>query len=273
MSVVRPKFFWPKVITASNKGIRINNGVSDATVNIAEGTYYSAESLRAAVETAIQTHLATAKVYITVQNSAYSESDRSGKFFFVDTSLASWQLLAGHANFTSYDILGLYALTYSAASKTAYVQRAGTGAGVESGTKCIVAPNQHVNGWYPEVPPYEDTLPIRDRGMNVQTRSVAGQAKSLLETEVIERRWLFRFLAAHKTYQDFESNNTRLNEAVERLWANGYDRFRYFPDELSESNSLDYVLSAEAMKSFEPVRQFPKKALYEYVLEAWKYVS
>lgn len=272
MSIVRPKFFWPLTITTSNRGIRINNGVTDATVNIATGTYYSAEALRAAVETAVAGHCVGMRVLLSVYmktTGANYATDRSGKFVF-DWGGASFSLLAGHVAFTSYALLGFNALTYNSGSTSVYVQRNGTTENLT--TAIVVGSTQHQNGWYPEHPPSSDSLTVRDRGMHVTSRSVAGATKTLAEVELGERRWNFRFLEPHKTYEDFESTGTRTYEALERLWASGYDRFRYFPSEISESGYEDFVLEQDTMRRFEPTRQFPKRALYEFELRAWSYV-
>lgn len=269
MAIVRPKFFFPITVTASNKGIRVNDGVTDSTVNIAEGTYYSAEALRAAVETAITGALAAAKVYLSIYTKSGTYAvDRSGRFIF-EWGGATFTIKWSHVASTAYEILGATAVDVTCTTQSVTCQRNGSTSTVNS--KLVMTPYQHKNGFYPETPPAIDSLSIRDKGMNVTTRSVAGQQKTITEVELSERRWVFRWLEVHKTYKNLES--TRLYESLERLWESGYDRFRHFPDETSESSYTDFVLSQETARRWEPTRQFTKRALYEVELLAWTYVA
>lgn len=273
MSIIRPKFFYPVTISASNRGIVINAGAGDVTVNIAQATYTSAESLRAAVETAIQTVIAAAKVYLSVEyRPAAYVMDRSGRFIFYGNGTA-FTLKAGAAGFTAYEVLGFFAITYTSSTQSFAGQR--NAGGLElyaSATDVVIAPMQHQGGWYPTAPAEFDSLPIRDREMNVVTRAVSGQTKTVTEAELEERRWRFTFLESYKVYRTYEST-TRLYESFERLWDTGFEKFRFFPDELSESGYIDYVLTLEATRRYEPRRQVLKRGLYEVEVAAWKYVT
>lgn len=266
MAVVRPMFFWPLVLTASNNKLVVNNGTSDATITIAAGTYLSPYDLATALQTAISAHVVGLKVDFTIQNSRNVQSDRSGKFVFYSNG-SPFTIKAGDVLSTIYNILGFYALTY--ASGAIDVQLTG---GVKVDSAGVIAPRQHQNGWYPEIPPQTDTLLIRDRGMNVHTRAVAGQTKLITEVELGERTWRFQYLLPHKTYLSFEAAGVRANEAVENMWQNGSTKFRYFSDETSPTSGGDFVLSQDSARRFEPKRQFTKKGLYEFEFNAWSYV-
>lgn len=275
MAIIRPKFFYPLVINSSNQGIVINAGGGDVTVNIANATYTSAEALRAAIEAALVPVLASMKVYLSVYTrqtgSGLYATDKSGMFLFNSGGVA-FTLKAGAAGFNSYLALGFYALTYNSAAQSFTGQRNAGGLEAVSGTHIIAAPTQHQNGWYPQGPAEKDSLPIRDRDMSVTTRAVAGQAKTINEAELGERSWLFSFVEGRKVYRDFETT-ANLNESFERMWDTGYDKFRFYPDELSEAGGLDYSFTMEALRRFEPERQFARRGLYRFTLNAWKYVA
>lgn len=277
MAIIRPKFFYPLVINTSNRGIVINVGAGDVTVNIATGTYASAEALRAAVETAVQTVSATMRVYLSVYrrqaDASFYATDRSGRFIFDnDDAGVSFSLKAGDVAFTSYLVLGFFALTYTSSQQSFSAQRAGGGLQAVASDFIVAAPHQHMNGWYPEGPAERDSLPIRDRSMDVMTRAVAGQTKTVLETELGEREWRWSFVEGRKVYRDFEGSSNP-NESFERLWDTGYDKFRFFPDELSEGSYVDYSLTMEGIRRFEPGRQFVRRGLYQFTMNAWKYVA
>lgn len=267
MATIAPKFFWPLLINSGNRQLVVNNGVGDTTCSLANGTYASAEGLRAALETAIRVSVPTANVYLTIGDRV--QGTHSGRFL-IESGGNPIIVKAGDALSNGYLWMGFFALTYNVgAVSNVLVQKNGV---VSTFTgNAIIAPNQHQNGWYPQVPAREDTLPVRDRSMNVTTRAVAGQTKTILEVELSERAWVFAHLEGWKTYKDLETTNTA-NQAIERLWEFGYEKFRFFPNEVSEAGFIDYALTQDTARVFKPTRQFLKRGLYEFELLAWKYV-
>lgn len=246
MSIVIPKFFWPLAITASNKTFKVDIGGGTVTITITEATYLSAVTFAAALQTALQT--------VNI-NFTCSFSVSTGILTIYYT--APWTYIGSGS--TLGPPVGLFNVNQIAT--------------LVAGSYNVTGSFQHANGWYPTTPPREDSLPIRDRQMNVVTRAVSGQTKFLIETELSNREWEFAWLAPEYTYKDFEGSTSNKNKAIERLWEDGYAKFRYFPARTSESNPIDYVLDLKTIQLFRPERQFIRKALYRVKLTAWAYVS
>jgi hypothetical protein len=254
MTIALAKMFWPLTINSSNRNIAIRQtGSTQYTATIATNTYLSAESLRAAVQTAIQAVGGGA-----VFNNMAVTVNSVGKFVFTDSLDPAFSFDWNRGGFTNsaVSILGFYALNYDSA-------------GVP---KVVTAPKQHTNGWYADVATIDDSLPIRDREADTVTVALSGQTKFITESELTQRKLVFGHLKPEKTYIAYETGDLA-NQAIENLWANGRARFRYWPDGSVEATSYDYVLDLDTIKKFAPRRQFRKKALYEVMLGCRGYVA
>lgn len=242
MSIVKPKVYWPLVISASNRNIAIRlTGSTQYTATIATGTYLSAELLRAAVQTAIAAVGGGA-----VFNLMAVTIDSTGHFVFTDAfSTFSFDWNRGGFTNSAVSILGFFALNYDSAGSP----------------KTLTAPKQHSNGWYGPNAVEDDTRNIRDREANTVTTSLDGQNKFISENEVIRREISLHFLPPEKTYIADETGNNG-GQAIENWWADGYARFRYWPDAATEGTWADYVFNMETMKQFQPERMNKHKALY-----------
>lgn len=244
MSIIKPKVFWPITIDSTNRVIPFHEATAgNLSCNIATGTYLSAVLLAAAIQTAMRAaHANVNALNVTVST--------AGLFTFVNATAIKfrWSVTTNSV----YLILGYTAVDTSPATTQTAI-------------------NQHKNGFYSTVATADDTLPIRDTSMDVVTRTVAGQTKFLAEQELTKRRLVFRWLNPEKTYIAFES--TYVNQAIERWWADGKARFRYWPDGLTEGTSLDYVFDLETIMEFKPKRQKTNKGIYEVEFGLFGYVA
>jgi hypothetical protein len=128
---------------------------------------------------------------------------------------------------------------------------------------------QHQNGWYPERPCVFDSREEYER-VAAGTVALSGAIKSVVYGSPQEtRRVDFAWLPEWKTKIAREGTHT--NEAIERLWKDGYARFRYWPDATVEGTYIDVALDGEALKRFSPGRD-DKMQLYAYTLSMRKFV-
>lgn len=243
MAFALPKVFWPLIISASNRNIAIRlTGSTQYTATIATGTYLSAESLRSAIQTAIQAVGGGA-----VFNTLVVTVDATGHFVITNTvGSLNFSLDWNRGGFTNsaVSLMGFFAINYDSAAEV------------------ITAPKQHSNGWYASVAVRFDSLPIRDRDADTITTALSGQNKIITENELVRREITFENLTAVKTYIAFEGNGNDVGQSIENWWADGRGRFRYWPDGTVEATFYDYVLDMPTMKKFEPERMYDHKALY-----------
>jgi len=128
---------------------------------------------------------------------------------------------------------------------------------------------QHQSGWYPERPCVFDSREEYER-VAAGTVALSGAIKSVVYGSPQEtRRVDFAWLPEWKTKIAREGTHT--NEALERLWRDGYARFRYWPDATVEGTYIDVALDGEALKRFSPGRD-DKMQLYAYTLSMRKFV-
>lgn len=247
MSIALPKVFWPIVITGANQIVVITSGGGDRTAAIAVATYYSAVELAAALQVAIRAaHASLSAATVAVSATGYI-SITNGTAFTVKVT---------DVTFTD---------------ETATLLGFGT-ADVASSGGVVTAPYQHGNGWYADVAIRTDSLTIRDRSMTAKTRAESGQTKTIYSTELSSRELGFAYLKPEKTFEDYEAT-TYTNQAIEHWWADGADRFRYWPDGTVEATYVDLVLDLETSSKWQPKRQYVKKALYELTFKCWGYVA
>lgn len=250
MSIIKPKVFWPLTVTAANKAIYLEDFADGLfTGNIAEATYLSAETFRAAVQTAIRAvHADFAGMIVTISATGVFQFNNTAHAQFIRfkwaTVLNSAAALLGFLNVNT----GYFSIPFS-------------------------ADYQHANSWYSPVAVAVDSLPIRDRKADTVTRTLEGQTKFLTENELISRMLTFRWLPPEYTYQAFESTTAMTNRALERWWASGRSQFRYWPDAATEATYFDYVLDSDTIAEFKPKRQFIRKGLYEVDLGFFGYVA
>ncbi len=247
MSIPLPKAFWPVTIDATNNKIYVRQVSTDYTGTIASATYYSAETLRAAVQTALIAAGGAGSWTVTLS--------ATGRFAFVNSSTAFSTRFASLTTAAASTILG-----YGAVNLTA------TG----SGPYTAAAPVQHTNGWYSAVAVRRDSGTLRDRTADRMTVTLAGQNKRIVEGEVTMRTLFWSYLTDAKTHVEFESSTT--NEAIERWWRDGAARFRYWPDGTVEATYGDYFFDEETMQDFRPERM-DTKALWSFLMKLRGYIA
>lgn len=241
MSIVKPKVFWSLVFTT--KTIVVTAGGGDRTWSLPGQTALSAALFAASAQESLRaTHASLSAATVTVDN--------NGIFTFANGTaiLIKWATATSGAP----NLFG-FAATNTASATT------------------LTGAFQHANGWYSPVAVVDDSLPVRDRMMDVVTRTMIGTTKYFSENELIERFLIFKFVPPEYTYQAFESG-ANINRAIERWWDAGRSRFRYWPDAATEGTSFDYTLDADTIKKFQPKRQFTKKGLYEINMGCFGYV-
>lgn len=248
MSIAKPKLFWPLVIDGTNDALVANDGSSDATVHIVHATYLSAVLLGIAVQTALNTKLPGNLVTVSAD----------GIFHITWTGPFTLR----HTGFTAASVLGFFTISDNVSIDD------GTGIGNHY---YIDATYQHPNGWYHSTAVQVDSLPIRMRDMNISTRTVAGQAKYIIEGENQNRTMTVAYVQPERTYIAYENGSSTLNRAFERFWQDGYARFRYWPDASVEGSSVDLQFDMDSMKVFQPVRMTKNKGLYQIPLTCWLY--
>lgn len=130
---------------------------------------------------------------------------------------------------------------------------------------------QHQNGWYAERPVVNDTgdLPVYERAL---ARALGGQTYALDFGTRYDRAIGLAMVADYKSWKANEGVS-HVNEALERLFDNGWMRFRWWPDASVEATYEDLVLDAETAKRMPRNRLSPAKALYSFSLGCWKYVA
>lgn len=250
MSVFKPRAFWPLVINASNKELYWHDGASNGTGSVATGTYLTPEDLATAVAATLNTGTnPLAGATCTVSSTGRIVITWNGPFTM------RWSVTTN----SIYVVLGEVAVNKVASNPSV-------------GVYTCTSTYQHVNGWYAEQAVEFDSATIRNKEMNVITRNVAGQTKLIEEAELSQRRVVFSWLPPEKTYE-VHATSTYLNQAIETWWDDGAARFRYWEDATTLLRPLDYVLSQEAIKEFQPERLMKRKALYRIELIFWGYVA
>ncbi len=129
---------------------------------------------------------------------------------------------------------------------------------------------QHQNGWYGVDPAIDDTddLPLYERAQSV---ALGGQSYGLDFGTRRQRLFTLGFLPAHKAWKVSELNANQ-NQAIERLFDSGWQRFRWWPDASAEGTSEDLVLDLDTAKAMLRDRLSPGNPLYGLKLRAWKFM-
>lgn len=249
MTIPKPKVFWPLVINSSNNKLdfRELGDVADRTATIASGTYYSIDTLLAAVKTAMDAASLASDPWTIAVN------DATGEITFTAAGGTSFSFRFGtgtNVASSPYLLLGFYALDTNSTGLT------------------LTSPKQHLNGWYSQVAVQTDTREVFEAPNDVVTLSVAGNAKHISEVELIWREVRFHFLAPAYTFIADEGS-ANYGRAIENWWRTGRGRFRYWPDGTVEATYGDYFLDQEVVAGgFVPERMFTGKELYR--LPPWK---
>lgn len=252
MSIAKPRLFWPLVIDASNQVITFVQG---GTINaaVAASTYIDSDALVSAIASALAATGAAPGLVVAIS---------SDGVISISLSLP-WTLKCTAGSFTAYWI---------------GVNSAADIVALGAGPYTVTCAFQVSNSWYSSNAVREDSLVIRDRGMNVVTRAQSGQTKFITQDELSNRILKFSYNKPERTYKQYEGLSnasdaaTKYNRAIERLWENGYSRFRYWPDGSASAVYSDLVLDSDTLKQFAPSRMYTKKALYEFTLKCWGYV-
>lgn len=156
-----------------------------------------------------------------------------------------------HASTSARDILGFGAVDTASGSTHA-------------------AANQHQNGWYPE---RVVTFDSREEYERMAAGTVAHSGKTKIVTfgsARLQRRVSIGWLPEWKTKIAREGAYT--NEALERLWREGFARFRWWPDATVEGTYDDWVLDPADLTKFKPDRD-DRMQLYSYTLRMWEHVA
>lgn len=243
MPLPLPKAFWPATVTAANKVVNVTVGATPYVANVAEGTYYSAALLAAAVQTALTAAVANAW--------SVSVSSTTGKVTVSGTSAFSLKFSTGAGAASSpRHLLGFGAVdTVSGTTATGQYQ--------------------HQNGWYAVDPVQDDTgeLPLYERGQSV---ALGGNGYALDFGTRYQRVIRLGFLPAWKTWSAEEGAN--LNEAIERLFDAGWQRLRWWPDASVEGAYSDLVMDLDTAKTLPRERLSPGNPLYALRMKFWKFV-
>lgn len=240
MTIAKPKVFWPLTVDAANNKINFRElgDVSDRVATIASATYYSMDSLLAAIKTAMDAvALASDPWTITLD-------DVTGLVTFLAAGGTSFTLKFTVAN-QPYTELGFFALDTASSGLT------------------LTAPYQHKNGWYPHTAVKKDSRDMYEEPNSVVTVSVSGAMKSISEAVLTLREVEFHFLDKEWIFMADEGATTYVNRAMERWWRYGRGRFRYWPDATVEATYTDYVLDASVIEGgFKPERMYTGKEVY-----------
>jgi hypothetical protein len=237
VSIPLPKVFWPLTINAGNCNIPLRvAGVTYVAV-IASGTYYSAETFRAAVAAAV----AVARPGMTVSSSIAFPGSLT---FFYSGAFSIWWASAPTA--VAYRECGFF---FTDANSVA---------------NAIASTFQPPNAWYSPVAVQSDDA-RKNRTGDRLTMAMSGQSKRIVETETSQRTVAFQFIDAARTLKASETGN-RVNASAEWWWANGAGRFRYWADGTIEGASSDYCLAQASIVEWKPERH-DRIALYRFSLD------
>jgi len=242
-----PKAFWPLTITAGvNDRIDFKIGASALNAVVPAGIYYTVLDLLNALYTAMQA-ATTAGGFPTHANWTYGV-------------LATGRVRIGNSS----GLAVTYTLAFSTGAGAAVSLRNVLGYGAvdaaftSPGVAYVDSTNQHQNGWYGDRSIGFDGKAWFKR-TSAQGVALAGTVKSLTFGEQELRTIAFTNLPAAKTKVEREGSS--LNEALERLWRDGFARFRWWPDATVDGTYVDYCLDGEALKEFNPQR-LQSKELY-----------
>lgn len=248
MSIPLPKVYWPRTVSGLNNRIPVRYSGVTYNANLATVvTHYSAETLRAAVLTALNSVLPA--LGWTVSLDLVFPGSLS---IFANSAFALWW--ASSPSSIANEHLGFY-----------------SGFDVSSSGNRIDSPFQIANAFYPSVAVANDTRDTKERTADRITVAMSGQTKRIVETELVKRAVTFQFEAKEKTFRELESG-TKINAAADRWWGDGAARFRYWPDRTVEATYGDYTIEQEAAQKWEPRRMFLAPELYEFEIKMRKFV-
>jgi hypothetical protein len=255
MALAKPKAMWPIVIVAGvNDRIDFKIGATPYVATISPATYdhlrfYAGQTgpaLLAAVDTAL---------IAAASGSGWSPNTvmAGNKVKLQGTSAFSLQWDTGPNKARSIGpTLGFDVVDQAAATTQ-------------------TAQSQHVNAWYADDPPEDDSgnLPAYDRAV---ARAQGGQTRAVDFGTTYDRVLSLSFLQPWKVFRE-EEGTTHVNEALERLFDSGWAKFRWWPDASVEEASTDYVLSPDTAKALPRSRLSPGNSLYSLQLRLWKWIA
>lgn len=139
----------------------------------------------------------------------------------------------------------------------------------QAGTQ-VTSQAQHQNAWYADDPVVDDS---GDRAIYERSQTVAlsGKVRGATHATRYRRAIVLGSLAAWKVWSEDEGTS-HLNEALERLLASGWARFRWFPDQTLLGTGTDYALDLKSAEALPRDRLSPGAALYSLTLQLRKYV-
>jgi hypothetical protein len=146
--------------------------------------------------------------------------------------------------------------------------------GIEDGTlgpgASISGAGQHASAWYGSDPAADDSYDRPSRIIRSQTRSLSGKVRTRTFATTYERAIGLAYLPPHKTFIS-EEGSSYTNEALERLFLNGAERLRWWPDASVPGTYADYALSKDV--AFDPKRLAPAVDLYAQPLRLLRYIT
>ncbi len=210
----------------------------------------------------------TGELYVTIALA----SGTNGTIDVDDLEVYS-ELLA--ANPTGHIAIGgnaAFSLLFASGANAATSARDVLGWGTTDTGSALTAVStyQHQNGWYADRPVVDDTgdLPNYERA---QALALGGQTYGLDFGTRYNRLVSLMGLNSYKTWKADEGISN-VNEALERLLDNGWQRLRWWKDASVEGTYEDLMLDAGRMKIPPRQRLSPGKAMYSLALPFLKFV-
>lgn len=259
MAPPKPCAFWPLTIVAGvNNRVDFKIGASSLQALVGAGVYYRAIDIAQAVAASMDA-ASTAGGFPTHAHWTYGV-------------LSTGRVRIGNSS----GLAVTYTLAFSTGAGAAVSLRDVLGFGAvdaaftSPGTPFVDSANQHQNGWYADDPVQDDTgdLPGYERAQGV---ALGGRLKGLTFATRYQRNVRLGFLEAWKVWKVSEGS-THLNESLQRLFDDGWARFRWWPDQADGATSTDYALALDTAKALPRERLGPGAPLYSLTLKFLKYV-
>ncbi len=169
--------------------------------------------------------------------------------------------------------LGPYIPTTAAAADAparSALPQLGVPSGPTAAGTSVTGANQVDNCWFADDAVADDSFDRPVKILRSQTRALSGKVRTRTFSTAYERAISLAFLNPYKVFIS-EEGAAHTNEALERLFIDGAERLRWFPDATDFSTFADYVLDAGVV--FDPRRLSPGAALYSQSLRLLRYIA
>lgn len=180
MASYSPALLLPTIVSAGNRWIDFTETTKTYAASIATGTYYSLDSLRSAVQTAIDNKY-TAAITVTVSTAFTGDGTFPawGFCYNFGNSVAFKFATGVHAGSSAYSILGFSKTDHSASDEQ----------GPDYNMPCV---------WLPNRPPARDSYDRREHIGGEARRTLSGKYVKRLTVSTPRRRKI-EFEAIHKS--------------------------------------------------------------------------